>query len=153
MYKLTASSSIIRKSDGAIIPADPANVDYAEFIRWQADNNTPEPADVPDHAQLVAATISKAKQMRMPILQVLDGMQSSALTLGTTVMWGDPPQSTALALVIEELKTGIKALPDVVDLSQCATQQEMEASMLAAYYQLAQSAPQSVQSAFNSLVP
>jgi hypothetical protein len=46
MYKLNQNSpSILRLTDGASIPADPANTDYAEYLQWLSAGNTPEPAD------------------------------------------------------------------------------------------------------------
>ena len=39
------STLIIRLSDGAYIPFDPANTDYEEFLAWKSKGNTPEPVD------------------------------------------------------------------------------------------------------------
>ena len=41
------NSAIIRLADNACIPFDPNNRDYAEYLRWLEEGNTPLPADEP----------------------------------------------------------------------------------------------------------
>jgi hypothetical protein len=51
MYKLIPANHfgeancIKRLSDNAFIPFDPANTDYAEYLKWLEAGNTPLPAD------------------------------------------------------------------------------------------------------------
>jgi len=54
MYQLTSSTAIIRTSDGAIIPADPANVNYQEYLVWVADGNIPDPIPLPTLDEQIA---------------------------------------------------------------------------------------------------
>jgi hypothetical protein len=51
MYQLVSDTSmgaatcVKRIADNAFIPHDPANTDYAEYLKWLAEGNTPLPAD------------------------------------------------------------------------------------------------------------
>ena len=42
-----AATCIKRIADNAFIPFDPANRDYAEYLKWLEEGNTPLPADEP----------------------------------------------------------------------------------------------------------
>lgn len=47
-YKLIYNStSILRLTDNASIPDDPANTDYKAYLTWLSEDNIPEPADPP----------------------------------------------------------------------------------------------------------
>ena len=47
MFGQTEPNCIIRTTDNACIPFDPANIDYQAYLQWLSEGNTPTPADVP----------------------------------------------------------------------------------------------------------
>ena len=44
---ILSADGIIRVSDGACIPFDPANTDYQAYLAWLDEGNEPLPADEP----------------------------------------------------------------------------------------------------------
>ena len=79
-YKLTQTTSIIRTTDGAFIPADPANTDYAAYLEWLAAGNSPEPADPVTPA---VPTVVTMRQARLALLQagLLGTINSAVATM------------------------------------------------------------------------
>jgi hypothetical protein len=50
MYKLnkptlSGQESVIRTTDGAVIPFDPDNSDYQTYLKWVSEGNTPLPSE------------------------------------------------------------------------------------------------------------
>ena len=72
VYKLTSGTSIQRLADNAFIPPDPANTDYAKYLKWVEEGNTadkadpipePEPAPEPTLSELQAQLAAIAAQI------------------------------------------------------------------------------------------
>lgn len=59
-YSLVANSQMIARSDGALIPNDPSNTDYAAYLAWVAAGNTPAPAPAMGAAQQLALQVQNA---------------------------------------------------------------------------------------------
>lgn len=91
-----------------------------------------------DFARLWERAISEMRALRQPILVVLDGLQSSALTL----------EQVSRAQVIEDAKQGLRDITKL-DLSACTSYEEMRAAVGAAYYALAAALPADLRQAFS----
>lgn len=122
---------ITREADGAIIPMDEANRDYAAYLEWLAGGNTPSLPAQPSVAELILRAKAETRIQRQPVIEILDGLQASALTLG----------DTAKAQVIETAK---QALRDITDLPlyDCTTYEQMKTKTLMRYAQIASASPE-----------
>ena len=69
MYQLTNGETIIRLKDNACIPADPRNSDYAAYLEWIKEGNTPEPVPVPTTEELAAISKATAKKIQEDTLK------------------------------------------------------------------------------------
>lgn len=81
-YKRTKTDIIIRAKDGAYIPADPANIDYAAYLTWLDEGNTPQPADPVVPAEPEAVTKRKAL---LDMLGLTEAQLNSLLRLAETL--------------------------------------------------------------------
>jgi len=45
IFGQTEPNCVIRTTDGACIPFDPANTDYQQYLAWLAEGGIPEAAD------------------------------------------------------------------------------------------------------------
>ena len=74
-YQLTTGDCILRIADNAFIPPDPANTDYAAYLAWLDEGNTPEPAPEPAPApELTPAEKLAAAGLTVAELRTLLGL-------------------------------------------------------------------------------
>lgn len=135
------SAYIFRQSDGACIPINEENTDYQEYSAWLADGGIPDDPPVPTHTELVEQAKAATRIQRQPIITVLDGLQSTALTKG----------DTAKALAIETAKQGLRDITDT-DLSACVTYEDMRQAIKHAYAVLAAALPMDIRKAFSEAI-
>lgn len=92
MYKLT-NGNIILRSDGASIPLAVDNLDYQNYQRWLAQGNTPTPADVPSHNDVIDAQIV-AVETEHPVTKrdYREFKLAVAMQAGLPSAWLDPAQ-------------------------------------------------------------
>lgn len=84
MYKLTNLTSITRLADGASIPTDPDNTDYAAYLQWLSEGNTPEPADIPPWAPIKASQLAGVRKSFEAIINRLTGIAARLSRSGDT---------------------------------------------------------------------
>lgn len=59
LYQLTSGTSVLRTTDGAMIPNDSSNRDRAAFNAWVTSGNTPDPISTASVADQAAALLAQ----------------------------------------------------------------------------------------------
>lgn len=105
MYKLTPTKSITRLTDGACIPVDPDNNDYAEYLKWVMAGNIVTPADVvppPTKAQRIAALVATTGETRLTVQMTITVCEDKATAMSTAL---GMPAPAAIALAYSKNKS------------------------------------------------
>jgi len=112
------------------IPLLEGNPDYDAFVAWAAAGNAPELPPQPTIADLILKAKAETRIQRQPIIEILDGLQASALTLG----------DLSKAQIIETAKQALRDITQL-NLTGCTTYAEMKAVTLARYAEIASASP------------
>ena len=91
--------------------------------------------------QMLESAVNTIRAERQKIIGVLDGLQSSALATA----------DTTTAVRIEAAKRGLRDLTKI-DLSDCATQEQMRLKVMQAYRAIVAAAPANVVLAFKEVL-
>lgn len=116
-YALTDSDVILRTTDGARIPADPANRDRAAYDAWVALGNAPDPIPIPpDPGKPQQLTPSQFLNRIPPaVLPVLYDSPQTGVMLITLAA------ADMIDLTDPQVQAGINALvPDILTSAQAA---------------------------------
>jgi hypothetical protein len=74
-YQLTQGDTILRLSDNAFIPPDPANTDYQQYLEWISQGNEPLPPDpIPEPEPLTPEQKLAASGLTVEELKELLGL-------------------------------------------------------------------------------
>jgi hypothetical protein len=114
MYTLTLGTTIIRDADGAQIPPDPRNGDYAAYLAWLAAGNTPTPCGLAAVQSAQSQIITAACQQA-----ITSGFQSSALGSAYTYPSQMTDQQNLAANVLSSVLPGLPG--NWTTLQMCAS--------------------------------
>ncbi len=98
MFKLTNSAAILRLADGASIPADPANVDYAAYLTWVDAGNVPEPYVEPEETPV--EKIIKLEASKPITHRMLRDLSMTVATIAATLTGTDPYVNPAVQEIV-----------------------------------------------------
>lgn len=92
-YQLTKTTDVFR-SDGWVIPADPTNTFYQEYLAWLAAGNTPEPYVAPVVIPFsVTPFQAKAAILQAGLLPAVEAALAAASPIAQ-LAWSDATEFT-----------------------------------------------------------
>jgi hypothetical protein len=127
MYQLTTSTSILRLSDGAFIPNDPGNRDFADYQAWIAAGNTPEPAPAPPPPPpsytafwdaLIASTVYASIRTQSMASLPMNTLATEFIALLGDAKAGRPNEAAIQASINAILSTGTFDEEDLAEFAE-----------------------------------
>lgn len=116
MYQLTNNSTILRLADSASIPADPANTDYAQYLQWLAEGNTPLPYAEPPTPLPTVVTMVQAR-LALNQLDLLEPVEIaiSALPRAAQIEWEFRATVQRDSGLVQALAVGLQLSEQMLD--------------------------------------
>lgn len=104
MYQLTNYTNIIRLSDSASIPVDPANTDYAQYLIWTSKGNTPFPYVEPAAPPPTVVTMVQAR-LALLAIGLLDDVEAgiSSMSKAAQIEWEFRPTVERSSTLVQSL--------------------------------------------------
>lgn len=88
-YTTLNNGTIRREADGAIIPPDPENTDYAAYLAWQFAGGVPDVAPPPAPIPYLITKLQIYNRMTDAELEQLDEFVRTVATLRQRRSWDD----------------------------------------------------------------
>jgi len=135
MYQLTNGDTILRTTDGAFIPPDPANRDYADFLAWLEAGNTPEPAPPPPPAPpsytafwdaLISSAVYSAIRTQSMASLPMNTLATEFIALIGDAKAGRPNEAAIQSSISAILATGTFTDDDIAEFNAALTAGQLD---------------------------